>query len=266
MNLTTPPHQEDGTGPARAVVVKTPRTWKVGLAMLGPISYAFMFAGYSTLPAGEGPGTWLELLLVAAKLIMLGTFAVLVFWAGHAIACAPYRWIVAGSLWSLIGAISVASIGVAHGWIEELPRKSAFRRWQAEPDAFVENLQYRHFIGWDLWHRVPDVLEREMIFLFVVAWVTAGAIRISNRLKVTPVIAAFGVPLGLTVLYHTTHPWSLTHDYDFFLGDAVVGGATGEFVFLLLPFDVVGAVVIAAAGVAMGGMILAWPSRSAHSP
>lgn len=179
-----------------------------------------------------------------------------------------HRWKQAAGLWVTIGVGFVSFIALFH---------------TQRPWALGDSAQSRLWPGSDVEGRlggVPEllsvfdddwtvgaVLSRELLAIVVIGVVISLVMR--QAATRVPKLAAVLVPaatLALLYVYTKLAPWAMRIDFDFFIGDAVLGSTLLELVFFAAPVDAVGAAAIACAALSMGALISAWggPAESSR--
>lgn len=199
--------------------------------------------------------TWLT------KWLTVPSLPILLALLGLRVAERPTRWRVVAGAWVGLGLASVLAAALALSTFgDAIDLHACPRLWPGgeQPEAARTVLSD---VGWEArgWSR-SGVLVREMTATVAVALIAAVALRRcvdAGRAWV----AGAAVPvvvIGGLVAYQLLVPWSLVLDYDLFVGDALLGGATGELLFFPAPFDPLASIAIGAAALAMGALILVW--------
>lgn len=241
----------------------TPRRWW-GLAVLFPVVFAtgqLVLLLTGDLPTRSiGEGDRLADLVWVAKWLTVPSIPILAVLLTEKVSERPARWRVATGVWLVIGVATVVVIGTRMGALSETISNAA--SWRLWPTARSESTDRaldalggfgpRWTLGW--------VVASELVAVGVVALASGLAVRRCARGAVPP-LAAGAVPLAVAVVllvYRVAAPWSFRADFDFFVGDAVLGATMGELLFFPAPFDPIGSLAIGIAALSMGGQIVAW--------
>lgn len=239
-----------------------PRRWW-GLAVLFPLLLA---AGQGAdmaaharpeLPTwhGEvGGATWV------AKWLTVPSLPVLLVLLAERIADHPRRWRVATALWVVLGAVVVVITTSAIGPVGEIVSDPTYHRlWPTtlttQQAGFVDEVG-----GFGSNWTPTQIVARELTAMVLLAVASGLTLRHCARIGFARA-AAGAVPLAVIVVlvvYRTVAPWAFRVDFDFFVGDAVLGSTLAELLFFIAPFDPIGSMAIGLAALTMGGLILAW--------
>lgn len=228
--------------------------------MLFPVLFA---AGQTAVLVGalasEHSVTWL------AKWLTVPSIPVLLALLADRVSRRPERWRVVAAVWATLGVGVVLVVTAAIEWVTERIGNAAY--WRLWPTTVGPGEQRMldeiggHGPGWT----PTGITVRELSAVVLVALAAALALRWCARRGAAPV-AAIVVPVAVFIAllaYSATTPWSFRMDFDFFVGDAVLGATFGELVFVVAPFDPIGSIAIGLAALSMGALLAVWRPASA---
>ena len=153
---------------------------------------------------------------------------------------------VAATVWAIAGTALVLVVAAAKNRGRVL---SSDQLWpgHVEP-TLLDMLSSEPGTDWQPY----TIVVFELIAVALLATLTAAAVAVlAPRLEraLVTAIASAGVFLGL-LIYDRLVSWPVMFDFDFFVGDAVLGAATYEVGFVFLPVDTIGALAFGTAGLA----------------
>ncbi len=150
-------------------------------------------------------------------------------------------------------ATTCTAVGVTflnHDFVQKGVNNSAYRRMS--PDDFQEIMYagltkvgdgpdfYPNFLN-------PNILVTELLAVVFVVIASFATMWLFRREPQRAAVFAPIICIACLVVYGTVFaPWSYIPDFDFFVGDMVLGAMTGELSVFIFPFDGVAAAVIGA--------------------
>lgn len=179
----------------------------------------------------------------------------------------PARWRQATASWAILGAAIVSTTAALMEAVSERIGNAAYHRLWPTTSSDADQNHLDELGGFGGGWTPTGIVVRELIVVAVAAVVCGLTLRRCARSGAVAWAGA-AVPLAaMTVLvgYSIVTPWAFVMDYDFFVGDSVLGGTLFELLFFPTPADPIGAMALGAAALSMGGLLLAW-GRSANRP
>ncbi len=230
------------------------RLWLVTL--VAPISYAVLFAVATTTGRGD---TSLELWLTKFPAVV--SLCVLVFLLAQRVNEKPARWRAATIMWAAVGVAVIEITSTYALRINEAVNSAAY--WRLWPtDESTRTQQHLGSIEpgkLDSSWTVDNVVYRERLTMVALALVAGLVLRyVSQR---SAVLTALVLPIAVFVTlvgYAMSTPWSFIPDYDFFVGDSMLGATLFELLVFVAPVDPVSAVGLAVGAVTMALLLAAW--------
>ena len=262
----SPSVHSTGNTPTSAPSAPQSNDWITGLAesywpvlVLFPVLYgllngaALLSADPFLLPE-QGS---LFYLYIAFKSASAVSIPVLLYLVSKRVADKPRRWLVLLLVWSVVGCVVVVFAATYNSNVAQSTNGAAFRRlWPGqdltEGDAAIVE-------GFPFSYTTQSILVTELLTVVVLALLSAALIRwLATQI---PALAAVVVPIAVfstLVAYTLILRWPLVVDYDFFVGDAALGGTFAELLFPPLPFDLVGGSSLGIAAATMGMFLALW--------
>ncbi len=264
----------DGTWSARQALsflfagfllsLRMPRRWW-GIAVATPVAYGGTQVLYLWAREREDLLRYhdaLEMAIWLTKLATVPALLLLIILLAERFAERPSRWRQATTTWAIIGVATVALGTIAGSRIGRLTSDVTYARIWPGGTSEVALRRYQELEGLSgsgtSW-TVANVLSRELLAVVLIALVAGVALRLCSTWspKGTAVVVP-AVVLASLFLYGIAAPWSFIADYDFFVGDAVLGSVRFELLFFFVPADPLGGVALGVAALSMGGLLLAW--------
>lgn len=234
--------------------LKTPRRfWR--LAVVLPVIWPVLLTWFA-----QDVDDVFHLAAWSLKLACLPCAPLLLWFLAERVAERNQRWKMASGVWVVVGIASIGTAALFHRQSERGADGAAYSRLWPGMDV-------RSRVGGDAslvetygddW-TVVSMLTREALAVAVLALVAGLVIRMCARSK--PAAAMVAVPISTVFvlwLYTLVAPWAMSIDFDFFVGDALLGATTLELLFFFAPFEPVGALGLAVANLTMGGLLGAW--------
>jgi len=245
--------------------LRTPRRWW-GLAVLLPMVFAA--TGLADLVAHGGqqlPGWHEPVGRVAwvAKWLTVPSMPILILLLAEKVAERPVRWRAASGLWLVLGSGLVLSVVSRMAYISDAASSVAsWRLWPTtlSSDGMDTLGAYESLGGFGPSWTTGQVIASELLAVVALALASGLALRRCAK-DGAPRLAVGAVPVAVMAVlfvYRLAAPWSFRADFDFFVGDAVLGGTIGELLFFPAPFDPIGSLAIGSAAVSMGALIVMW--------
>lgn len=287
----TTDHASGGEEPISADVVSTGHL-SVGLAILAVLVIAFLIAAFRGPPIAR-PGLFTVLLVpivaypivshmafdfgsdsripMLTKLVAVVCLPVLLYHLALRIQERPKRAATAMGVWLPLG---TAIVLVARAFISSVIRRmnelDNFRMWPVE---FGHNMS-TSAIDWTPAvdapaHWTPERILQVELLTIVILTLVAGATLWLLRSSPGVATATLMLTMWLTLLvYNAAAPLAFVMDFDFFLGDIVLGAAFVELSFFFAPGDIVGSFAIGTAGLSVGALLWIWggPMESSQIP
>jgi len=226
------------------------------LAVIAPLAYSL--AQVNVLISRGDPD---RPELVAGKSLAVLCLPILVYLIAERVAERPSRWRTAAIVWVTAGFSSVAVVSSLALKISQASSNAAYwRLWPTDESErariHLSSVDAGHFDdGWG----VGQIVGRELVAVIVIALLSSLVLRVAAGLS--PSIAAAVVPTTIFLLlavYVAITPWAFVMDYDFFVGDSILGATFGDLLLLPVPMDPVSGVALGVAATSMGGLLLAW--------
>jgi hypothetical protein len=208
----------------------------------------------------ENWSTWVT------KWLTVPSLPVLFILMAERVAERPERWRQATAVWTILGGAIVLITATRAGAVSERISNAAYTRlWPtSSSDSVRIHLDELGGFG-DSW-TPTGIVARELIVVVVAAVVCGLTLRRCARPGIVAWAGAAIPVAAVTVLagYAIVTPWAFILDYDFFVGDSVLGGTLFELLAFPAPADPIGAMAIGVAALSMGGLLLAWhhPSQA----
>ncbi len=253
--------------------LRSPRRWW-GLAVLFPVVFGALGAADlvahlrldpadPSLPGPSGLPDWhdqVDQVTWPFKWLTIPSLPILIFLLAEKVVERPHRWRVAGVVWTVVGVALV--LIVAARMVEVSAALSNVASWRLWPGPLGEGAERSldELGGFGPRWTPAGIVVRELLAIVALAWGSALALRRCARDDV-PVLGAGAVAVmvaGVLFVYKLLTPWSFRADFDFFVGDAVLGATLGELLFFPAPFDPIGSLAIGVAALSMGILIVAW--------
>ena len=210
---------------------------------------------------------WLFLLYIAAILVLLWHLA-------QSIGSDLKRTVIAMAVWTTLGFCAVSLAALGSDFLQGEYNTDAYKRMT--PD------DYLYWTGVREWeYSNPDVLQMlfrpnafdnytwarmnvaELGTMALMAAAAAGSLYALRRKRA--ILRAIVVPVSLFVILNlyvwVFAPWAYALDYDYFIGDRVLGAVADNF-FVFYSDDPTAGIFVFANVVAIVGMILLWPPNS----
>ena len=176
-------------------------------------------------------------------------------------------------VWSAVGLAAMASAAVLSPLLQELYNTDAYKRVTPEDylfwigprgvsDPAVTGILWRadafdHY-GW------TAMTVREAASLVVMSCVAAGTLGVVQRWRA--VVAVPAVLVGMLFVYRfVVAPWSYLADYDYFIGDRVLG-SVADSGFVFVGDDPTGAIAVSWYVFSIIGFVLAWRTPGGFGP
>jgi hypothetical protein len=233
-------------------------SWKAPAVLAaGPTLFAIATVVLAE-PASGGPtdGALGFIVLVVLKLAAVASLVVLAGRLGRAIAGNRRRIAATGTAWA--GA-ALGLLGLVVANIEPFLAYGC-RVWPggdhlAEDVAAYETSRYT----------TTTIVAYEAVAMVAIAFAAAAAAGwFGNRSTVASGASACVTAFVGLLAYDLLAPWSFVVDYDFFQGDAVLGGVQGELIFLVVPWgDPAGAIALGVAGLSTAALLAFWTRTTA---
>ncbi len=225
------------------------------LLLLPPLLSAGLHTAWTfSVLASEG-------IIIAISLLSVPCVPLLIWLVAERVGDQPRRWRSLSSVWVALG---IACVLWTRWFIVDLvDLTQGSRLWPTEADpAVLRSLEHPPDASWT----ADRIIVTELLFVVLIA-ISIGVV--FRSVRNAPIYAAFIVPVvtwTMLGVYQFAAPLSFVLDYDFFLGDLVLGAAFANLTFIL-PIDVIGSGAIAFACLSMGLMIHAWggPVRPASN-
>lgn len=178
----------------------------------------------------------------------------------------PARWGQATAVWAILGGAIVLITANRMEAVSERIGNAAYHRLWPTTLSDAGQTHLNELGGFGAGWTPTGIVVRELIVVVVAAVVCGLAMRRCARLgglawagAVVP-LAALAVLVGYAIIT----PWAFIMDYDFLVGDSVLGGTLFELLFFPAPADPIGAMAIGAAALSMGGLLLVWGRCADH--
>ncbi len=231
----------------------TPRRWW-GLAVVFPVAFACAQTAvlFAALPPEAAP-VWIT------KWLTIPSLPILFILMAERIAERPQRWRATTVIWAAAG---ISMVGVvarrAESASEAISSVAYYRLWPTRVTGPIEVHLDNIGAPWNGW-TPAEIVAREMVTVVILATITSLVLR---RCATTePMLAGIAAPaavMTVLIIYRISTPWAFILDYDFFVGDTLIGATIGELLFFPAPFDPVAGIGIGIAALSMGGLILSW--------
>ncbi len=240
------------------------RWW--GLAVCFPVVLAatgladLAANGGQELPAWHEP---VDRVAWVAKWLTVPSMPILVLLLAEKVAERPARWRAATGLWLVLGIGLVLSVVSRMAYVSDAASSVAsWRLWPTTLSSDGRNTlaAYESLGGFGPRWTTGQVVASELLAVVTLALASGLALRRCAR-DGAPRLAVGAVPvavMAVLLIYRMAAPWSFRVDFDFFVGDAVLGGTMGELLFFPAPFDPIGSLAIGLAAVSMGALIVVW--------
>lgn len=240
---------------------RTPRRYW-GIAAVIPMLYGFVqFMALMNDTSFESPAAWIF------KIATVPSIPVLIYLLAERIAERPTRASLSAFIWATLGSVLILVMS-RYGAVvsERVSNVASWRIWPGQPLSVSETEALDEIGVLQNLPTVNEIVWREVIVVVLIALLVGGAFRLCTA---APKAAVGLVPItvfGSLVAYKATTPWAFIIDFDFFIGDMLLGAMLAELMFAFAPFDPLGAIGLALASFTMSSMILAWGGAVASEP
>lgn len=194
----------------------------------------------------------------ATKFTIVPCFPVLFALLAERVAAKPSRWKVLAGTWAVVGTLVVLFVARYQSTVAAVGNTASYQRlW---PDQPVRESELEIVDGLGSRYTEFAVVTTEILIVFLIAIVSSLILRYA-AIRI-PWLAAAVVPVtvfGILVLYVALLDYPFIPDFDFFVGDAVLGGTFAELLFAPAPFDMAGGAALGIAAATMGTFLAIWP-------
>lgn len=232
-------------GSLRAFADVLVRFWPV--ALIGPVLFGVAGAAVLVIGHGDGAGVlhdraW-SVLMITKWLAIPGP-PILLHRLAQRVREQPGRWRTATLVWVGMGVAAVVASARWHAAIATVVDGAAYRRLWPTGGAATPASDAAITEGFGPLWSVGSVVSIELVAVVAVAVVAGLTLRV---VRDDPPFAAVAVPTSVFVvlaLYGLLTPWAVVADYDFFVGDALLGAMLFELGLFFGPIDPLAAVAI----------------------
>ena len=237
--------------------------WLRGWPVLALPAILYPLLGHVFLPPTGNESAAQVALLVSTKLLAIIAFPVLLYFLGQRIREAPKRIVSASAVWAALGSTTVLltrafiddvvgasnrASGIVRLWPEDFGHNS-------DQETLLAGLTDRPGEAWT----PGNMVALEIVSVVVIAIVAGATLWLLRR---RPIGLALLLPIvifvALAVYDQSFAELGLVSDFDFLLGDIVLGAVWAELIFLPFPFDIAGSFAITAATLSLAALLWLW--------